>query len=98
MKQVLIVDEDAFIAALVLKRLTGECSVMRAHSADAAIDVLRCGERFDIILCRRHLGGQHGGQAFWERMKVECPEQARKVVLFNAMPVAAPPPGPRMWS
>jgi PAS domain S-box-containing protein len=48
---VLVIDDEEPLATAVKRYLSNEHDVTTAHSARAALDLLRAGNRYDVILC-----------------------------------------------
>jgi CheY-like chemotaxis protein len=79
--RILIVDDEEKLGRL-LRRLLAESDVEVANSGKQALDRIRGGERFNVILCDVGMPGMNGCDLFDEIQKCD-PEQAKHVAFFT---------------
>jgi two-component system, cell cycle sensor histidine kinase and response regulator CckA len=79
--RVLIIDDEPAMLR-VLARMTRVHATTIAPSAQAALDLLADGERFDVVLCDLAMA-QLTGIDFYERLLVDHPDLARRVIFVS---------------
>jgi PAS domain S-box-containing protein len=79
---VLVIDDEVLITQVVKRTLGREHDVVGLNSAEDALQLLRSGERFDIILCDLMMP-QLTGMDFFAELSAFCPEQAARVVFLS---------------
>jgi signal transduction histidine kinase len=80
--KVLVVDDDAVVAKSVTRTLASHHDTMTADSGRRALDLLRGGERFDVILCDVMMPEMTGPELYDEVLRL-APEQARAMVFVT---------------
>ncbi len=80
--RVLVVDDEPSILRLVSAVLSEEHQVVPESRAERALERLRSGEEFHVILCDLLLPGM-SGQAFYEAVQAEWPELAERFVFLT---------------
>jgi CheY-like chemotaxis protein len=79
---VLVIDDEVLITQVVKRTLGREHDVVGLNSAEDALQLVRSGERFDIILCDLMMP-QLTGMDFFAELSAFCPEQAARVVFLS---------------
>jgi signal transduction histidine kinase len=79
---VLVLDDEASIGKAVARIFSDEHTVVALQSADQAIDRIKSGERFDVILCDL-LMPQMTGMDFHEVLQQLDPTQARNIIYLT---------------
>jgi PAS domain S-box-containing protein len=80
--RVLVVDDEPFICSAIQRLLRREHAVTTVTSAREALDLLRAGKRFDVILSDLMMP-EMAGEAFLMALREEFPEQAGRVVIMT---------------
>jgi signal transduction histidine kinase/CheY-like chemotaxis protein len=83
--RILVVDDDEMFAQAVRRVLASEHTVTWSPGANAALQLLRRGERFDVILCDVMMP-QITGVELYRTLLLELPEEASKVVFISGGP------------
>jgi signal transduction histidine kinase len=80
--RVLVIDDEPMVGRVIQSALGGEHEVVLAARAADAFARLATGETFDIILCDL-LMPEMGGREVYERLSVEWPHLASRVVFMT---------------
>jgi PAS domain S-box-containing protein len=80
--RVLIIDDDHMIAMTVRRCLDSEHEVTAVLKAQDALDRIRAGERYDVILCDVMMPSMTGIQ-FYDVLAREQPDQAQRIVFLT---------------
>jgi CheY-like chemotaxis protein len=80
--KVLVVDDDAVVAKSVTRTLASHHDTVTADSGRRALDLLRGGARFDVILCDVMMPEMTGPELYDEVLRL-APEQARAMVFVT---------------
>jgi DNA-binding NtrC family response regulator len=79
---VLVIDDEAQMGKLLSRLLGAEYDVFALTSAQAALDLIGAGERFDVILCGVMLPGV-SGMDFYEVVGPIAPELVERIVFMS---------------
>jgi CheY-like chemotaxis protein len=79
--RVLIIDDEPAMLR-VLARMTRVHDTTVAPSAQAALNLLADGQKFDVVLCDLAMG-QLTGIDFYERLLIDHPDLARRVIFVS---------------
>lgn len=80
--RVLVVDDEPLLARSLSRLLGGEHDVVAVSSGLAALELLRTGERFDVLLCDLRMPGMSGIELY-ERVGASMPEVTERMVFFT---------------
>ncbi len=80
--RVLIIDDDALIVTALQRTLESDHEVLALNDAEQALQQLRGGARFDLILCDLMLPGVNGMDLHAELLGF-APEQAASMVFLS---------------
>jgi signal transduction histidine kinase len=80
--KILVVDDDTVVAKSVIRTLAGDHDTTTADSGRRALDLLRGGARFDVILCDVMMPEMTGPELYDEVLRL-APEQARVMVFVT---------------
>jgi CheY-like chemotaxis protein len=78
----LIVDDEPLLARSLSRLLGDEHDVVAVSSGVAALQLLRAGERFDVLLCDLRMPGMSGIELY-ERVGQSMPEVTERMVFFT---------------
>jgi signal transduction histidine kinase len=81
--RVLVVDDEAVVAAAIRRTLAAEHEVVITAGAEQALKRLGVGERFDVILCDLMMPRMTGMDLHAEALRV-APDQAARMVFLTA--------------
>ncbi len=81
--RLLVLDDDEQAAVALQRLLTPPHQVVTCGSARQALERLRAGETFDVILCDLMMP-ELSGMDFYEVLRAERPEQARRLIFVTA--------------
>lgn len=76
----MIVDDDDLLRRVLIRGLSGDCSVRGVDSVEGALDALSAGERFDLILFDLSVGP---AVDFVRAVRASASGQERHVALFS---------------
>jgi len=79
---ILVIDDEEPLAMAVRRFLSNEHDVTVVHSARAALDLLRDGNRYDVILCDLMMPQVTGMELHAELLEMDAP-QASKIVFVT---------------
>ncbi len=79
---VLVIDDEAPVAAMIRRLLRAEHEVTSSSSAQEALKRIESGERFDVVLCDLMMP-QMTGMDFHARLLAVAPEVAPRVVFLT---------------
>jgi len=79
---VLVIDDDPMVASAVRRTLSPDHEVVTATLAEEALERLRRGERFDVILCDLMMPNMTGVD-FWQELERFAPEETKKIVFLT---------------
>jgi CheY-like chemotaxis protein len=79
--RILVVDDDPLVRTAV-GRCLAEHQVTLAASAEAAMDLLDAGERYDLILCDLMMPDMNG-MDLHSLLRRELPEQGRRMIFLT---------------
>jgi PAS domain S-box-containing protein len=80
--RVLVIDDEPLVARVVTRALKDAHEVIGLERATEAVDLLRSGQRFDVILCDLMMP-QMSGVDFYHEIAQQAPDQARVVVFLT---------------
>jgi PAS domain S-box-containing protein len=80
--RVLVVDDDAMSATAVTRGLAAEHDVVVSDNADAALERLLQGERFDAIICDLMMPVKTGVE-FFDDVASRAPELAERIIFLT---------------
>ena len=80
--RVLVVDDESTIGTVVRRMLTPEHDVVAVTRGTDALDLVKKGERFDVILCDLMMP-EMGGQEMFETLAKQSPDMAASVVFLT---------------
>jgi CheY-like chemotaxis protein len=80
--RILLIDDEAVFAGALQRLLSHEHDVTLADSGRAALDQLRTGTRFDVILCDLIMPGVSGIELHSELRRV-APDQADRIIFLT---------------
>jgi signal transduction histidine kinase len=80
--RILVVDDEPMIAKTVQRTLSAEHEVVGIGSADEALQRIRAGEQFDVILCDLMMPQMTGMDLHAELSRV-APEQAGRMIFLT---------------
>jgi signal transduction histidine kinase/CheY-like chemotaxis protein len=80
--RVLVIDDDPMVAAAVRRTLSGDHEVVTMNLTEDALELLRRGERFDVILCDVMMPNMTGVD-FWRELERFAPEDTRRIVFLT---------------
>ncbi|HSN15784.1 MAG TPA: ATP-binding protein, partial [Anaeromyxobacteraceae bacterium] len=81
--RILVIDDDPLSGASLVRLLSPPHRVMTTTSARGALDRIREGHAFDVILCDLMMP-EMSGMDFYAALQAQAPEQARRVVFVTA--------------
>ncbi|MEW5849112.1 MAG: response regulator [Myxococcota bacterium] len=87
--RVLVVDDEAMVCTAVGRTLGREHDVMGCTTAEDALQRLRAGERYDVILVDLMMPGK-SGMALHEEVMALDPDQAARMVFMTGGAFSAP--------
>ncbi len=87
--RVLIVDDEEVMCRAMVRLLRADHEVVTVGDGVAALDLIRDGQRFDMILCDVGMP-RMGGVEFLERLACEAPDQLHHMAFFSADTYSAP--------
>jgi CheY-like chemotaxis protein len=79
---ILVIDDEEPLATAVKRYLSNEHDVTTALSARAALDLLRAGNRYDVILCDLMMP-EITGMDLYAEMGLLAPEQVERIVFVT---------------
>jgi two-component system, NtrC family, sensor kinase len=80
--EILVIDDEDKLGKLTARTLAPDYDALAVTSAQAALDLIAEGRRFDLILCDLVMP-QMDGVVFAERLKVIAPELLKRVVFMT---------------
>jgi PAS domain S-box-containing protein len=80
--RVLVIDDDPMVSAAVRRTLLPDHEVVTSNLTEAALELLRKGERFDVILCDVMMPNMTGVD-FWQELDRFAPEETRRIVFLT---------------
>jgi len=80
--RLLIIDDEVDICLALQDAVGAAHDVITTTNAHRALELLASGERFDVILCDMRMP-QMNGTEFHDRLMIQDPDQARRVVLMS---------------
>ncbi len=80
--RILAVDDEQMLCNVIERILRKDHDVKTVTSASAAIEILRGGERYDVILCDLMMP-EMTGMEFYAQLQRTAPEQAGKIVFMT---------------
>lgn len=80
--RILLIDDEAVFAGALQRLLSHEHDVTFASSGRAALDQLRIGTRFDVILCDLVMPGVSGIELHSELRRL-APDQADRIIFLT---------------
>jgi PAS domain S-box-containing protein len=80
--RVLVIDDDPMVAAAVRRTLSGDHDVVTKNLSEEALELLRQGARFDVILCDVMMPNMTGVD-FWRELERFAPEDTRRIVFLT---------------
>jgi PAS domain S-box-containing protein len=80
--RILLVDDDQLVLRAMSRALEFAHEVVCADSAEAALGLIRRGERFDVILCDVLMPSMSGPAFYWELNRT-YPDAAKSVIFLS---------------
>ncbi len=80
--RILVIDDDPMVAAAVRRTLSQDHDIVTSNRTEQALELLRRGERFDVILCDVMMPNMTGVD-FWHELERFAPEDTRRVVFLT---------------
>jgi PAS domain S-box-containing protein len=80
--RILVIDDDPMVAAAVRRTLSPDHDVVTSNLSEQALELLRGGERFDVILCDVMMPNMTGVD-FWRELERFAPEETRRIVFLT---------------
>jgi PAS domain S-box-containing protein len=80
--RVLIVDDEPLVATALARELGEDHDVVVAHAGTSALERLRAGERFDVILCDLMMPEMTGSELHAHLVE-ELPDQAARMIFVS---------------
>ncbi len=80
--RVLVIDDDALVSRAVERTLAGIHDVVGVSSAADALEKIRAGARFDVILCDMMMPHMTGVE-FYEELRRISPAEASRVIFLT---------------
>jgi signal transduction histidine kinase/CheY-like chemotaxis protein len=80
--RVLVIDDDPMVSAVVRRTLSQDHDIVTSNRTEQALDLLRGGERFDVILCDVMMPNMTGVD-FWHELERFAPEETRRIVFLT---------------
>jgi signal transduction histidine kinase/CheY-like chemotaxis protein len=80
--RVLVIDDDPMVASAVRRTLSPDHEVTTSTRSDEALEMLRRGERFEVILCDVMMPNMTGVD-FWQELERFLPEETKKIVFLT---------------
>jgi CheY-like chemotaxis protein/two-component sensor histidine kinase len=80
--RVLVIDDDPMVAAVVRRTLSPEHEIVTSNRSNEALELLRRGERFEVILCDVMMPNMTGVD-FWQELESFLPEETKKIVFLT---------------
>jgi CheY-like chemotaxis protein len=80
--RVLVIDDEPLVARVVTRALKDAHEVIGLERATDAVELLRSGQRFDVILCDLMMP-QMSGVDFYHEISQQAPDQAKVVVFLT---------------
>ncbi len=80
--RVLVIDDDPMVAAAVRRTLSGDHEVVTQTLTEEALELLRHGARFDVILCDVMMPNMTGVD-FWRELERFAPEETRRIIFLT---------------
>ncbi len=78
--RLLVIDDEPLIGKALARALGAEHSVVAVDGAAAALERLRAGERYDVVLCDVMMP-QTDGVEFYKQLRAVLPEEAERLVF-----------------
>jgi CheY-like chemotaxis protein len=86
--RLLVIDDERSFGDAVSRALSGESDVVVVDRASDALDRLRAGERYDVVLCDVMMS-EIDGIEFHRRLSEVLPEEAARVVFITGAVLTA---------
>jgi PAS domain S-box-containing protein len=80
--RILVIDDDPMVAAVVRRTLTADHDVITTNLTEEALERLRGGERFDVILCDVMMPNMTGVD-FWRELERFAPDETKRIVFLT---------------
>jgi CheY-like chemotaxis protein len=80
--RILVIDDDPMVAAAVRRSLADDHDVQTTTVTEDALERLRRGERFELILCDVMMPNKTGVD-FWQEVERFAPEETKKIVFLT---------------
>src|SRR5439155_21468655 len=87
--QVLVVDDEPMVGKAVTRALSGQHDVVATTRPTEALEKIRAGARFDVILCDLMMPELSGMDLYAELLRC-APEQARSMIVLSGGACTAP--------
>jgi PAS domain S-box-containing protein len=81
-RHILVVDDELLVVSAIRRFLTRHHDVTISQSARDALERLKNGERFDVVLCDLMMPDVTG-MDFQAQLKAEFPEQAKRIIFMT---------------
>jgi CheY-like chemotaxis protein len=83
---VLLIDDDPLVLVSLERLLQAEYRVVTAASGQAALDLLRAGQRFDVVVCDVMMPDMTGVQ-FSAEMERQRPGSGTRLIFITGAPM-----------
>ncbi len=80
--RILVIDDEPAIVSVMRRFLSAEHEVTGTSDAHAALEMLRAGQRFDVILCDVMMPSLNG-MTFYRELASSAPDQAKRVIFLT---------------
>jgi PAS domain S-box-containing protein len=80
--RILVIDDDPMVAAAVRRTLSPDHEVVTTTRTEEALELLRRGERYEVILCDVMMPNMTGVD-FWQELDRFAPEETKKIVFLT---------------
>jgi PAS domain S-box-containing protein len=80
--RILVIDDDPMVAAAVRRTLSPDHDIVTSNLSEHALELLRGGERFDVILCDVMMPNMTGVD-FWRELEQFAPEETKRIVFLT---------------
>ncbi len=80
--QIMVIDDEPLVTKTLYRMLGAEYSLTDFQEATVALEALRQGNSFDVILCDLMMPGM-SGMEFFEQLQLESPRDAQRVLFMT---------------
>jgi PAS domain S-box-containing protein len=80
--RILVIDDDPMVAAVVRRTLSQDHEIVTCNLSEHALELLRSGDRFDVILCDVMMPNMTGVD-FWRELESFAPHETGRIVFLT---------------